>query len=217
MRTLFIIGSPKTGGSASRHLVDELADRLVAHGGDVSFAHGLKAIRSESATEELYAEAERADLVVLAFPLYVDSLPAPLTRVLELLAKRGGLAGKRLAVVVQCGFPEAMQCDTAVAICRTFGRKAGMRWAGAMRMGMGGSIGEGLDKVPGGGNVKQALDLAAVAIVRGEAIPAEAGELFAKQLMPAWMYLTIGNLGWHVQLRQHRARRPIAFRPYPQR
>jgi hypothetical protein len=93
-----------------------------------------------------------------------------------------------------------------------------MRWDGALRMGMGGAVGEGLDKVPGGGgNVKRALDLAAAALVRGEAIPAEAAELFAKRLMPVWLYIAIGNMNWRLQLRRNRAKSPIAFRPYPQR
>lgn len=218
MRTLFIIGSPKTGASASRTLADELAERLCARGGEAVFAHALRASRSEAATEELHAEVAAADLVVLSFPLYVDSLPAPLTRVLELLAERGGLAGKPLAVLVQCGFPEAWQCDTAVAICRRFADRTGMRWGGALQMGMGGSVGEGLDKVPPGGaaRVRESLEGAAVGLSRGEAVPAEARDVFARPLMPAWLYIAGGNLGWRLQMRKHRARAPIAFRPYPQ-
>ena len=50
--------------------------------------HVTKAVRSNEAVEELLAAVASADLVVLSFPLYVDCLPAPVIRALELIAAR---------------------------------------------------------------------------------------------------------------------------------
>ena len=139
------------------------------------------------------------EVITLASPLYIDSLPAPLIRLLERVAERRvGLSPTgtpRLAVIVQCGFPEAHQCDTAVGICRLFAERTGMRWAGALAMGMGGQLGGEFRRLPGGGkNILDALDMASKALSRGGNIPEEATTLFAKPLIPRWMYLLFGNL-----------------------
>ncbi len=219
MNALIVVGSPKGRASASCALGTALAEALQEHGASVCDAFAHHALRSDGETAWLLEAIDAADLVVLAFPLYVDSLPAPLVRLLELVAARRGPAvpagSPRLAVVVQCGFPEARQCDTAVAICRLFAEHTGMRWAGALAMGMGGQLGGGIAKLPGGGrNILHALDLAAESLARGGDVPDEAAALFAAPLVPRWMYTLIGNIGWRLQMRKHRARHPIGYRPY---
>ncbi len=220
MNALIVIGSPKGRASASFTLGSALSDALRKRGATVCDGFAHQALRSPQETARLLDAFDAADLVVLAFPLYVDSLPAPLVRLLELVAARRGPAPAttpRLAAVVQCGFPEASQCDTAVAICRLFAERTGMRWAGALRMGMGGQLGGGIGKLPDGGrHIVQALDMAAGSLEDGGAIPGHAAALFAKPLVPRWLYTLIGNLGWRIQMRKHKAQRPIGFRPYAQ-
>lgn len=221
MNVLILIGSPKGRNSASFRLGSKLAEGLREHGAAVSEGIVPHELRSEEGTVQLLEAVDASDLVVLAFPLYVDSLPAPLTRLLERIAGRRDCitpAGTpRLAVIVQCGFPESHQCDTAVGICRLFSERTGMRWAGALAMGMGGSLGEDFKKLPGGGrNILRALDMASQSLANGGDIPEEATTLFAKPLMPRWMYLMVGNLGWRIQMRKNKARRPLDYRPYSQ-
>ena len=94
---------------------------------------GQGVAQSEEATEELLAAVAAADLVVLSFPLYVDSLPAPVdprARADRRLA-RGGRArrpGARRAeqpafvAICQSGFPEVEHNEVALEICRNFAR-----------------------------------------------------------------------------------------------
>ena len=92
-----------------------------------------------------------------------------------------------------------------------------MRWAGALAMGMGGSLGGDFKKLPGGGkNILDALDMASESLASGNDIPDEATKLFAKPLMPRWMYTVFGNLGWRMQMRKNKARHPLKYRPYSQ-
>lgn len=219
MNVSILIGSPKGRKSASFMLGSRLAEGLRMHGASLSELLVHNGLRSEEGTALLLDAVDASELVVFAFPLYVDSLPAPLTRLLELIAERRASVAPagmpRLAVLVQCGFPEPHQCDTAVGICRLFAERTGMRWAGALAMGMGGSLGEDFRKVPGGGrDLLKALDMASEALAGGGEIPEEAARLFAKPLMPRWVYTLFGNLGWRMQLRKNRARRPLAYRPY---
>lgn len=58
--------------------------------------------------------------------------------------------------------------------------------------------------------------MASEALAGGGEIPEEAARLFAKPLIPRWMYIFFGNLGWRMQLRKNKARRPMAYRPYAQ-
>ena len=221
MKVLILIGSPKGRNSASGMLASKLAKGLREQGAAVSDELVHARLRSEDDTHLLLDAVGASDLAVLAFPLYIDSLPAPLTRLLERVAERRvGLSPTgtpRLAVIVQCGFPEAHQCDTAVGICRLFAERTGMRWAGALAMGMGGQLGGEFRRLPGGGkNILDALDMASKALSRGGNIPEEATTLFAKPLIPRWMYLLFGNLGWRMQMRKNRTRRPLTYRPYSQ-
>jgi multimeric flavodoxin WrbA len=221
MKVLILIGSPKGRNSASGMLASKLAEGLREQGAAVSDELVHARLRSEDDTHLLLDAVDASDLAVLAFPLYIDSLPAPLIRLLERVAERRvGLSPTgtpRLAVIVQCGFPEAHQCDTAVGICRLFAERTGMRWAGALAMGMGGQLGGEFRRLPGGGkNILDALDMASKALSRGGNIPEEATTLFAKPLIPRWMYLLFGNLGWRMQMRKNRTRRPLTYRPYSQ-
>jgi hypothetical protein len=221
MNTLILIGSPKGRKSASFTLASEFAGKLRKNGVSVGDDLVHAGMRTEEGARRLLDAVDGSDLVVLAFPLYVDSLPAPLTRLLELVAEhRSRVASPktpRLAAIVQCGFPESHQCDTAVGICRLFAERAGMRWAGALAMGMGGSIGGDIGRLPGGGrNILDALDLAAKSLAAGGDVPGEATTLFARPLMSRRLYTMVGNLGWRVQLRKNKARRPLTYSPYPQ-
>lgn len=223
MNAMILVGSPKGGTSASFTLGSKLADGLRTHGAGVTYGFAHHALRSEEDTGRLLDAVDAADLVVLAFPLYIDSLPAPLTRVLEMIAGRRARAAAppgtpRVAALIQCGFPEARQCDAAIGICRLFAERTGMRWAGALAMGMGGQLAAGIEGLPGGGkHIVRALDTAAESLAKGGDIPEEAATLFAKPLVPRWMYTLVGNIGWRVQMRKNRARRPIGYRPYDQR
>lgn len=221
MNALILTGSPKGRISASFTLASKLAEGLRENGVSVSDDLVHAALRTEEGTRRLLDAVDGSELVVLAFPLYVDSLPAPLTRLLERVAeRRSGVASpktSRLAAIVQCGFPEAHQCDTAVGICRLFAERTGMRWAGALAMGMGGSVGGDIRRLPGGGkHLLDALKMTAESLARGAAVPVEATALFARPLMPRWLYTMVGNLGWRTQMRKNRARRPLTYRPYSQ-
>lgn len=221
MNALILVGSPKGRTSASWMLGSRLAEGLQDHGVTVQYGMVHHELRSGEGAGKLLDLVDSSDLVVLAFPLYVDSLPAPLTRLLELVAERRGrtaAAGSpRLAVIVQCGFPEAHQCDTAIGICRRFAGSAGMRWAGALAMGMGGSLEGDFKRMPGGGKkILDALGKAAEALARGGDIPDDAKALFARPLMPRRFYTMIGNLGWRLKMRKNKAQRPIGYRPYAQ-
>ena len=124
--------------------------------------------------------------------------------------------GQRLAAIVNCGFPESSQNETALRICQQFAREAGFEWAGGLALGAGQSI-NGRPLADLGGmvrNIAAALDLAAGALAEGGSVLGEAVTAMASPMMPAWTYSLFGGIGWRLQARQHGAQRKLNARPY---
>ncbi len=209
MKALLLIGSPRMKMSASftlgRYLLDQLAEHNVA--GETHFVK--RALRSSEEIDALISAVAEADLVILSTPLYVDSLPAPVTQTLELLAGRLDAhkhpSYQQFIAICNCGFPEAEHNDVALAICEQFAHATGFTWAGGLALGGGGVVqGHPLTESEGRArNVITALDQTAEALARSEAVPDEAQALMRKPMIPPWMYRTIGQIGWHVQARTY--------------
>jgi hypothetical protein len=82
--------------------------QLAAQGMETTTIQVYPALSNAAKKEVMLAEIAAADLVVLAFPLYVDTLPAPVIALLESLTARRAVLppSTRFAALVNCGFPE---------------------------------------------------------------------------------------------------------------
>jgi len=219
---LILVGSAKPAGqSTSEALGRYLGQGLQAHGLSVATMHVARALRTPERTAALLQEVDCADLFILAFPLYVDSLPYLAVEALERIAAHRQVtpapAPTAFLAIANCGFPEAHHNQTALEICEQFAAAAAMTWAGGLALGAGGAVhGQPLAAENGmTRHVARALDLTAAALAAGEAAPAEAVSLMAQPLIPQRMYLVMGEIGWRIQaLRNgvlHRLRaRPLA-------
>jgi multimeric flavodoxin WrbA len=222
-RALLLVGSPKTRKSSSNSLGSYLHEQLGAQGIATETIYLHTVVRNAQKFEALLDAVDAADLVTLAFPLYVDALPAPVTETLERIAPhRQGQASSRqpwLAAIANCGFPEAFHCDTALAICAMFAQQAGFAWAGALALG-GGQMLNGVPLAEGGGQtlrIRQSLETAAAALASGQGVPEAAQALMAKPVIPHWAYRLLGGLGWLQGARGYGALRQLWRKPYPVR
>ncbi len=219
-RVLLLIGSAKRPRSTSESLGSYLLERLRERGCATEELFLYRSLASEEGCKALLAATAQADVLILAFPLYVDSLPALVIRALENIAKHrqaaDNLRKQRLLSIVNCGFPETHQNDTALAICRRFAREAGFEWAGGLALGGGEAIdGEPLSSVKLlARNVIRSLDLTAESLARGETVPQKAVELMAKPLLPAWLYIWWGEKRWWWRARKHGVEDQLDARPY---
>ncbi len=218
-QVLLLIGSGKQPRSTSGALGGYLLERLGEQGYQTEAQLIHKSFRTEKGRNKLLAATDQVDIVVLAFPTYIDSLPASVTKALELVAKHRlgrGNRQQRLLAIANCGFPEAHHNNTALDICRLFAWDAVFSWSGGLSLGGG----EALDGQPlgeAGGrarNATRALDLAAEALATGEAVPEKAVELMAKPIIPHWMYTFIGQFGWKRRARKFGTRKKLQDRPF---
>ena len=219
-KALLLIGSPKLTRSTSESLGTYLLDNISARGVETEKILIAQAVRNEKGIDGLVKALDRSDLIILAFPLYIDSLPYPVIKALELIAchwQSAGLPGKkRLVALCNCGFPEAKHTDTALAMCRQFTRETGIEWAGGLGLGGGEAI-DGRHLNERGGmvkNVKRSLEITADALSRGEAVPEEAVKLMSKRLIPVWLYLLFGGFGWKRRARKYGAIDKMFDQPY---
>jgi hypothetical protein len=216
---LLLIGSPKPKGSSSESLGAYLFEELETRGVTTQVIKLVKALRSAAATQELRAAVAASDLIVLSFPLYVDSLPAPTILALEQISSWTDRAeGHHPAFVAICqsGFPEVVQNEVAIEICRNFATAAGFEWAGGLILAAGGMVsGRPLRKITGMmRSAVAALDLAADALAAGRPVPDEAVALMAKPAFPRVAYRFSANWGWRSQLKKNGDGSPMDARPY---
>lgn len=216
-KALLLIGSPKVKNGSSEALGDYLLNRLNKEY-KCEKLHIASALKNN--VEELLNNVQCADILILAFPIYVDSLPAPVIRALELIAedRRVRKSDKRQGVIsiTNCGFPETLHNYTAIKICKNFADKNDFVWLGGLAMGCGPALGEKAIEQLGGmtRNIVKALDKTAEAILKDESIPSEAIDLMSRKLMPYFLYTTAGNLGWKAQAKRFNANKILHAKPY---
>lgn len=217
-KVLLLIGSPKPKNSTSESLVNYLLEGLIKRGCSCEKIHLLSMLRNNA--EELIEKVNTTDVLIIVFPLYVDSLPSPLTKALELITdkrkEKGADINQTLVAISNSGFPESFHNDTALKICKCFASKNNFKWLGGLPMGSGGAInGRPIEQFGGmTRNIVKALDMTTEAIVNDEIIPNEAIEMISTKMFPNWLYTLAGNRDWKTQAKKFNMHKQLYAKPY---
>lgn len=207
-KALLIVGSPKGAKSNSFSIGRYLLDRLGDANWTVDNEFVYRAIKDQEKLEDVLQKIDNSNLIILAFPLYVDSMPSQMIKFLEKVFEHGlpTMASERkLIAICQSGFPESHHNDYALRICSIFAKDAGFHWAGGLSVGGGAAIAS-RDLSEAGGmmrNLRGALDATANAMIAGKDVPEEAKKLAAKGFAPPWMYNWIVNRNWKKEERNN--------------
>lgn len=208
IRATLLVGSPKGPNSTSNSLGTYLVEKLEQKGVTSEKVYICQCLGSDEKRAALLRLVDESDLIILSFPLYVDSLHSQVIKTLELIAEhekgKPELSKKSFVAISNSGFPEAKHNDTALAVCRIFAKQVGFKWAGGLAMGGGGMVaGQPLAEL--GSRVRnqtKALEIAAEALAQGDSIPEKAVALMSKLGIPRWMYLWMGNRGWKAEAKE---------------
>lgn len=198
-RVVLWVGSAKAAGtSASEALGGALLRRLERWGWQATTVRSAGEIHlGRGACPTLLAALRDADLLVVAAPVYVDSLPSLVLRGLSLLVDDPRARPLAVLPLIQCGFPEVEHTEHAVRVVRDAADEAGWDWAGQLVVGAGPVLlDQDLDTDPRFAHLARALDEAAVQLDQGRCLSAGTEARFAAPLMPAGAYRTLGQLGW---------------------
>jgi multimeric flavodoxin WrbA len=218
-RAVLLVGSPRTRKSTSASLGGYLMEQLNSRGVETEIIQVYTSFNSAERARLVLEKLDQADLIVLAFPLYVDSLPAPVIAALEKIAAHRTTVKveQRFAAIANCGFPEASHNDTALAICEQFAHETGMVWLDALALGGGQGLVGGVPLKDMDGRaipLKKSLELAAASLALGMPIPQQARDIIEKPFIPNWMYKLFGGIGWRQQAKQYGADKILRRKPY---
>ena len=221
---LLLVGSPKCEKSTSNAIGTYLMEQLSERGIAWDRAYSYRLTRTADGRETLVNNANKADILVVASPLYIDSIPSFTIKAMELINehRRSAESSKdqKLFVIVNNGFPEPAHNQTALEIYQHFARESGIGWAGGARVGWGSAIdGRSLDSVGGmARNLKKGLKLAAEALAADTQVSKEAENLMSKPFMPLLlaklMTSVAGGVAWNSQARKNGVKSRMYDRPY---
>lgn len=187
-----ISGSPKKKYSASENMLEELEAFLPEN--QIVAKLRCNETSFDENTLQILAEAKT---LVFSFPLYVDSIPSHFLRCLKdaenLFA--GRVLHKSVYVIVNCGFYEGEQTETALKMVESWCLRCGFTYGGGLGVGAGGmwhsikdvQVGHGPKKSYG----KHLRELAEK-IVRQE----ECGNIFTTVNFPRFAYKMAGESSW---------------------
>lgn len=131
-KLLIVNGSPRAPRSNSKRYAALLGEYLNSGADEYNV--------TEKRHREICETLGRYDGLVLAFPLYADGLPVTLMRFLKELETYEVEKKPVVHVLVNCGFLEPEQNDTAVEMIRFFCKSNGFLFGSALRIGSGEAI-----------------------------------------------------------------------------
>ncbi|ACL70114.1 NAD(P)H-dependent oxidoreductase [Halothermothrix orenii] len=79
-KVTLLIGSPKGESSTSAVLGHYILKKLKEKSFQTDVLHIHSQLKTQNKREQLLNKIENTDLIVLTFPLYVDTLPAPVIK-----------------------------------------------------------------------------------------------------------------------------------------
>ncbi|RCW51351.1 MULTISPECIES: NAD(P)H-dependent oxidoreductase [Halanaerobium] len=225
-KAILLIGSPKGMESSSASLGTYLLSKIEEYDIMTEKVHLHSEIATEAKRIMFLDKIEEADFIILAAPLYVDTLPAKVIKALRLIAEKRktlyfddikSAKNQSFIAVVNCGFPEAEQNKTALKIYQEFAREAKLKYLGGIAVGMGGAVsGKSLSEM--GGMAKDlvaGLDQAADDIVRNHQLSDFVVEKTSKPMISQkWLYTLVGNFTWRFQALRNGVYSRMKDRPY---
>ena len=129
-----INGSPKIQKSNSLYFLNIIKTKL----NDFNLVE-LK----NNSYQEIYNNIKKSEVIVLAFPLYVDSPSSITLSFLDyLIDNKLSLENKLVYVIVNCGFRESKHNVTAINIIKNCCKKLGAIYYGGILIGAGEVVGK---------------------------------------------------------------------------
>ena len=216
---LLLVGSPKKSNSSSDSIGSYLLDKLSENEYPTKKLNILSSLSNDADIETFLGAVNSSELIILTFPLYVDSLPAGVIKSFELIAshreKNKITSAPKMIAIANCGFPESSQTRTALDICQCFANSVGFKWNGSLALNGGVIAGRPLKEQSGIlKNVIKSLDLTCEALVNNNPIPIEAENLMEKQFIPSWIYTFMGNKGWKKAAKKNGCKGELYAKPY---
>ena len=217
---LLLSGSPRGKKSTSYSLLEYLKTHLEGYGKSCELVIAHTITRKDADYENFSNLLDTADCVVLAAPLYVDSLPSHVIELLNRLSKsrhnNSSKVNPKFLAIVNNGFPEQQQNHLALQICQQFAQEANLNWIGGIPYGAGAIInGARLEDSGGRGrHARAAIEILAKALSEDEELPEDCISRINKHVIPKRIYIMMAHLGWRKMSGSNQVRDRLKDQPY---
>lgn len=200
---VFINGSPKVKKSGSEYFLERIESELNLSDNNIKISKIN--IKDRSDKENNFKLIKDSDVVVIAFPLYVDTLPSTVIEYLEEFHEWINLKGYKvdkinLYGVVNCGFYEGEQTKIAIRVLKNYCNSLGIKWSGGVGIGAG-EFFSGSPNIPWQANIKKdaklALDSIKDSIIKEQNMKKD---IFATAKLNKRVFLFAGSYGWIYQV-----------------
>lgn len=220
MKIALINGSPKVKSGASGILLEDLKAYL-GEAEVMEFGFHTGAVTGKEA-EALH----RTDALVFSFPLYVDGIPGHLLSCLAGL-EEASVKNREIRVygIVNCGFFEGVQAETALQVLENWCAKAGYVWGSGVGVGGGGALAQMPKTKSGHGPrepIEKALKVLADAICAGQMLEnQQTPEIqqaqenqYVSVAFPRFLYKLAAQTGWRQMMKANGGKsRDLSNRP----
>lgn len=197
---IFIINaSPKGAENNSAYFLHEIKTLL-----DSRYNVSEIRIKKPGLSKEVIQSVSSWDTLIIAFPLYVDSLPSHLTNVLTEL--NSALSNMELQQVnhkpikvfgvVNCGFYEGKQTHIALQILENWCKKTGFEWCQGIGIGAGEMFGQ-LNKIPLGHGPKKSLGRALKTLVKNITEGKKDDNIYVSPNFPRGLFKLMADIHWN--------------------
>ncbi|MGG7077853.1 hypothetical protein [Clostridium sardiniense] len=201
-KIVFINGSPKGKKSGSEYFLERIESKLNISDDNIKLSKIN--IKDRSSKRDSFKLIKDSDIVVIAFPLYVDTLPSTVIEYLEEFEDWINMNGYKvnkinLYGVVNCGFYEGEQTKIAIRVLKNYCNSLGIKWCGGIGIGAG-EFFSGSQNIPWQAKIKEdarlALDNMKDCIIKGQAMQTD---IFVTAKLNKRIFLLGGSYGWIYQ------------------
>ncbi len=209
MNVALINGSPKSTSSASASLLKELKNYL-----NKEFVQEYAFHTNHAAENASSIFSHTPEILVFAFPLYVDGVPGHLLRCMksleEYLQAHPNENGN-IYTIVNCGFFEGEQTGHALDIMKNWCKRTPLHWGQGIGIGGGGML-ESIQNVPAGKgprkNISQILLSLSHHILKKETAPNQ----FTSPNIPRFLYRLAAQKNWRSEIQNNGLQTKDLFR-----
>lgn len=189
MKIVMICGSPRPKNSTSLYLLNAVKEKL-ENSNEICVYHAL----NKSVLKPLLENLPGSNALVIACPLYVDSIPSNLLEVLAGLEEAGRrkLENTKLYLLVNNGFYDAAQNGIAIDMLWDWCDKCGLQRGCAVGIG----AGEMVQAMPLGKGPMNRLGKAVVQLAHDIQAGNSRETVFIEPNFPRVLYRMAGHIGW---------------------
>ncbi len=185
-KIILINGSPKYNNSASEKYLELIYENL-------SKDYLIEEIDCNNFANSKYQMIKQADIIIFAFPLYVDALPSHVIDFISRFANQE-IHSKKVYVLANCGYYEGIHNEVALDVIKNFCLKNDCTYMGGLGIGCGPigfknkfynkKIHQQIKKLSAAINYQNYYD-----------------NYYIEASFPRFIYILIANLNWYYQIK----------------